>query len=60
METVVLTVSGTLPIKDAMTDLSVSMVLKVEEKYKNPYVEGKQYMHKASVVSKMSEIMKSK
>ena len=47
-----LTVRGTLSIKDAMTDLSVSMV-KVEEKYRNPYVEGKQYMHKVSVGSKM-------
>ena len=52
----------TLSINDAVTDLSVSVV-KVEEKYKNPYVEGKQYIHKVTVVSKISkisEIMKSK
>ena len=48
METVVLTVRGTLSVKDAMTDISLSMV-EMEEKYKNPHVEGKQYMHKVGV-----------
>ena len=49
MEAVVLTIRGTLSIKDAMTDLSVSMV-DVEPEYRNPHVEGKQCMHKVSSI----------
>ncbi len=49
-KTIVLTVRGTLSIKDALTDLSVSME-EIEEEYKNPFVKGKQFVHIVSNIT---------
>ncbi len=51
-KTIVLTVRGTLSIKDALTDLSISMKeMKEEGGYRNPFVKGKQFVHGVSNIT---------
>lgn len=51
-KTIVLSVRGTLSIKDALTDMSPSMKELIGD-YRVPSVEGAQYIHKVRLMKEM-------